>query len=64
MSDSQQVQVSFESDENVLKWIMVARVQSLSFRASQVAQWLGVRLRMQGMQEMCVQSLDREDTLE
>ena len=36
--------VSFESDENVLKWIMVARVQSLSFRASQVAQWLGVRL--------------------
>ena len=64
MSDSQQVQVSCESDENVLKWIMVARVQSLSFRASQVAQWLGVRLRMQGMQEMCVQSLDREDTLE
>ena len=64
VSDSQQVQVSFESDENVLKWIMVARVQSLSFRASQVAQWLGVRLRMQGMQEMCVQSLDREDTLE
>ena len=52
------------SFENVPKLIMVTTVKSLSFRASQVAQWLGVHLRMQGMQEMCVQSLDREDTLE
>ena len=37
---------------------------STHFRASQVVQWLRIRLPMQETQEMWVLSLDREDPLE
>ena len=56
--------VSFENDENILKLIMVKITKSLNFRTSQVAWWSRVQLQMQGMQEIWVQPLDKEDALE
>lgn len=56
--------VSFENDENILKLIMVKIIKSLNIRTSQVARWSRVHLRMQGMQEIWVQPLDKEDALE
>lgn len=56
--------VSFENDENILKLIMVKITKSLNFRTSQVAWWSRVHLQMQGMQEIWVQPLDKEDALE
>ena len=43
---------------------MVKITKSLNFRTSQVAWWSRVHLQMQGMQEIWVQPLDKEDALE
>lgn len=56
--------VSFENDENILKLIIVKIIKSLNIRTSQVARWSRVHLQMQGMQEIWVQPLDKEDALE